>query len=220
VKLGTQVWGVIAFVVSVGVLAAGWFLGASPLLAAQAQAEQQRVEAAAQNDAIAQRIATLKEQKDDLASYEKRAGELEMIIPSDVEAADFIRSLTDLATASNVQVESMIIDDAMPYVLPSGDEADAVNAPNPLTDPRITGDNFLLVPVTVIVTGGWNEVLAFTHGVQTDERLVLVTTVNTANESGSFTTTLSGAMYVLIRPADPSAAVGGDGAADSESSQG
>jgi len=217
VRIGTQVWAVITFVVCVGVLAAGWFVGASPLLAAQALAEQQRVDAAAQNDAIAQRIATLQEQKDRLPSYQARNAELEDMIPSDIEAADFIRSLTDLATASNVQLTSMVIDDAMPYVPPSGEPIDDVNAPNPVTDARITGDNFLLVPVTLVVTGGWNEVLSFTHGVQTGERLMLVTTVETANESGAYTTTLSGAMYVLIRPADPSASGGADAGSEGAS---
>lgn len=202
-KIGTQIWGLIAFVVSAAVLAAGWFLGVSPLLAAQAESDKQRTEAVSQNDGIAAKIATLKQQKEKLGDYQKRAKELEEIIPRDIEAADFIRSLNDLATASNVQIDSIVLSDPVKYAAPSGEAADAELAPNPVTDPRVTSENFLLVPVTVGVKGGWNEVLAFTHGVQTSSRLMLVTTVNTAEDQGTFTTTLSGTMYVLLRPDAP-----------------
>lgn len=216
-KLGTQVWGLIAFVVSVGVLAAGWFLGASPLLSAQATAQQQRADAIAQNDAIALKIATLEKQKEKLEDFQKRADELEVMIPSGIKAADFIRSLNSLAGASNVQIESISLSDPLKYVAPAGEPADAEFAPNPLTDSRITGENFLLVPVTIGVKGGWNEVLAFTHGVQTSSRLMLVTTVNTSEDQGIFTTTLSGTMYVLIRPPAPASMTADDEASDSES---
>ncbi|MGN6274127.1 MAG: type 4a pilus biogenesis protein PilO [Protaetiibacter sp.] len=215
-KLGTRVWGLIAFVVSVGVLAAGWFLGVSPLLAARSLAEQQRADAVAQNEGIATKIATLATQKEKLSDYEKRADELEVMIPSGIKAADFIRSLNDLAGASNVQIESITLGDPLKYAAPSGEPADEQFAPNPVTDSRITSENFLLVPVSVGVKGGWNEVLAFTHGVQTSSRLMLVTTVNTSEDQGSFTTTLAGTMYVLVRPNAPATAAGGDTASDSD----
>jgi Tfp pilus assembly protein PilO len=217
VKFGTQLWGLIAFVVSAGVLAAGWFLGVSPLLTAQAQAQQQQVDAASQNDLIAIKIAALKKQKEDLADYQARADQIAAVIPSDIEAADFIRSLNSLATSSNVQLTSITLGDPVPYVAPAATDTD-VNAPNPTTDARINGDNFLLVPVTLGVAGGWNEVLAFTHGVQAGDRLVLVTTVNTSEDTGIFTTTLSGTMYVLIRPEAPASTTGGDAASDPDTS--
>jgi Tfp pilus assembly protein PilO len=214
-KLGTQVWGLIAFVVSAAVLAAGWFLGASPLLDARAQADQQLADAVSQNEGIAVKISTLKQQKEKLEDYQKRAEELEVMIPSGIKAADFIRSLNDLAGASGVQIESITLSDPLKYAAPAGEPADAEFAPNPLTDSRITPDNFLLVPVTVGVKGGWNEVLAFTHGVQTSARLMLVTTVNTSEDQGVFTTTLAGTMYVLVRPEAPASAAD-DTASDSD----
>jgi Tfp pilus assembly protein PilO len=216
VKLGTRVWGLIAAVVSVAVLAAGWFLGVSPLLGARTLAEQQLVDAVAQNDGISTKIATLAQQKEKLDDYEKRAAELEVVIPSGIKAADFIRSLNDLAGASNVQIESITLSDPLQYVAPTGEPADEKFAPNPVTDSRITSENFLLVPVSVGVRGGWNEVLAFTHGVQTSSRLMLVTTVSTTEDQGAFTTTLSGTMYVLVRPPAPAAASGGDTASGSD----
>jgi Tfp pilus assembly protein PilO len=218
-KLSTQVWGLITVVVCAAVLAAGWFLGASPLLTAQTLAEQQRQDARSQNDAIVAKIATLESQKAKLGDYEKRDGELQAVIPSDIEAAGFIRSLNDLAIASNVQLSALSFSDPVSYQPPSGESADAKLAPNPVTDSRINGKNFLLVPVSLEVKGGWSEVLAFTHGVQTGSRLVLVTTVNTSEDAGTFTTKLSGAMYVLVRPAAPATAAA-DASSDTDAAAG
>jgi len=199
-------------VLGAGVIAAGWFLGVSPALAGQAVADSMRKDTVAQNDAIAASIAVLKDQKKDLPAYEKRAEELEQAIPADVEAADFIRSLNDLATATNVTISQITMGDAVPYATPAGEVADPDKAPNPVTDSRVTPDNFLLIPVSISVSGGWDEVLAFSHGVQAGTRLMLVTGVDTAaDESGTtFNTQLSGAMYVLVRPPAPAAVAGGD----------
>ncbi|PZQ90468.1 MAG: hypothetical protein DI534_04485 [Leifsonia xyli] len=238
-KLGTQVWGLITVVVVIGVLAAGWFLGVSPQLTAQAQADSQRAAAVAQNQGIETTIADLKKKKADLASYEKRSAEIEKIIPSGIDGAAFIQTINDLASSTGVVVEQISLNDVVPYTPPaaapdaaatdgsksddaktddgaktdSATTADAPaaattssGAPAPLTDSRITGANFLLVPVTVAVSGNWDQVLAFTHGIQTGDRLMLVTKVDTSGENGTFKATLSGTIYVLIRPQAPAAA--------------
>lgn len=214
-KLGTQIWGLITVIVVIGALTAGWFLGVSPQLAAQAQAESQRQSALAQNEGIRATIANLKKEKDNLPSYEKRSGELRVAIPDDIEGADFIRSLNDLATATSVTIEQISINEVVRYTAP-GKSADANEfAPDPVTDSRITADNFLIVPISMSVSGGWSEVLAFTHGVQAGNRLILVTKVGTTGDGSTFTTQLDGAMYVLIRPKAPASATA-DGASDSD----
>jgi Tfp pilus assembly protein PilO len=215
VKLGTQIWGLITVIVVIGALAAGWFLGVSPQLAAQAQAESQRQAALVQNDGIRATIANLKKEKDNLPSYEERSAELRIAIPDDIEGADFIRSLNDLATATSVTIEQISINEVVRYSAP-GKSAEANElAPDPVTDSRITADNFLIVPISMSVSGGWSEVLAFTHGVQAGNRLILVTKVGTTGDGSTFTTQLDGAMYVLIRPNAPAPATGDD-ASDSD----
>jgi Tfp pilus assembly protein PilO len=215
------VWALITVVLSVGILAAGWFLGASPFLKAQAQAEEQRAAAVTQNQGIESAIATLKQQKEKLPEYEARGKDLEVAIPSDIESAQLIRTLNDLATATGVTISQISFSDPVAYSPPTGEVADETLAPNPVTDGRITGDNFLLVPITLAVSGGWNEVLAFTHGMQTGERLMLVTKVNTTANEAQFTTTLSGAMYVLIRPEAPASAdAADDDASDTDAAEG
>ncbi|MCS0498631.1 type 4a pilus biogenesis protein PilO [Protaetiibacter mangrovi] len=204
-KLSTQVWGLITFVVVVGVLAAGWFLGVSPQLSAQALADGQRKAAIAQNTSIQTAIDDLKKEEANLPEYQARAAEIEKVIPSGLESAAFITTLNNLATATAVTIEQISIGEVVKYAPPTGDE-NPDGAPKPVTDSRISGDNFLLVPVTLSVSGGWNEVLAFTHGVQTGDRLMLVTKVTTSGDGTTFTTTLNGTMYVLLRQAPPASA--------------
>jgi Tfp pilus assembly protein PilO len=213
VKLGTQVWGLLTVVVAIGALAAGWFLGVSPLLTAQAQAESQRQASLTQNQGIEANIASLAKEQDNLADYEKRAAEIKKVIPSGLESAAFITTLNNLAAATQVTIQQISINEVVPYSAPAG-ESTSDGAPKPITDSRITGENFLLVPVSISVTGGWNEVLAFSHGVQAGDRLMLVTKINTSNDGAAFTTTLSGTMYVLIRPDAPTTAATEDVASD------
>ncbi|MFT4029921.1 MAG: hypothetical protein QM675_08590 [Protaetiibacter sp.] len=201
-KLGTRVWGLITFVVVVGVVAAGWFLGVSPQLAAKANSESQRQAAVSQNQSIEMTIAKLKAEQENTDSYEARDAELVAAIPSDLESAAFITALNDLATATGVTIQQFSLDDVVPYAEPEA-EAASDGAPSPVTDSRITADNFLLVPVTLAVSGSWDQVLAFTHGVQTGNRLMLVTKVDTSGDETTYTTTLSGTIYVLVRPEMP-----------------
>jgi Tfp pilus assembly protein PilO len=217
VKVGTQIWGLITVIVVIGALAAGWFLGVSPQLTAQAQAESQRQAALVQNDGIRATIAKLEKEQDNLPTYEKRSSELELAIPSDLEGAAFIRSLNDLATATGVTIEQISINEVVPYSAPGKSGQASEFAPDPVTDSRITADNFLIVPISLSVSGGWNEVLQFTHGVQTGQRLVLVTKVSTTGDGSTFTTTLEGGMYVLIRPQAPKSADTADDSADAAS---
>lgn len=207
-KLGTQAWGLITVVVVLGVVAAGWFLGVSPQLAEQAQADSQRKAAQSQNDDIRATIADLAKEEANLPTYKQRDEELHTAIPDQVESAAFITSVNNLAAASNVVVEQISIEDVIPYSAPTAAEpaADGSVAPAPVTDSRVNNTNFLLVPVTLTVSGAWPDVLSFTHGVQTSGRLMLVTKVNTSGDGATFSTTLNGAMYVLIRPSAPGAA--------------
>jgi Tfp pilus assembly protein PilO len=216
VKLGTQIWSVITAVVVIALVAGGWFLGASPLLDAKGKSDTSRAEIAVQNDVLAAQIDALQEKKADLPQLEARAAELEDAIPGEVGGAVFIRSLNDLATASGVTLTSITISDGTAYEAPPEGE-DIEGAPVPMTNALITGENFVLVPVTIAVEGGWSELLAFVHAVQTGKRLVLVTSLaSSGGEEGSYQFQLGGTMYALQRPGAPridtSGVAGGDAA--------
>lgn len=201
-KLGTKVWGVITFVVAVALVAGGWFLGVSPLLGVKATADKNRTALATQNDVLAGQIAALEAKKAELPELQDRAVSLERSVPSEVDGAAFIRDLNDLANASGVTIQSIVITDGSVYGQPA-DGTDVEGAPVPVTDPLITSENFVLVPVTVTVAGGWNELLAFSHALQTGQRLVLVTSISSSAGESGYQFILGGTMYALQRPGGP-----------------
>jgi hypothetical protein len=69
-------------------------------------------------------------------------------------------------------------------------------------DTLITGSNFVDIPVTIAVSGQWDQSLAFIKGLQTGKRLFLVTGIVTkqADDGSGLTTTISGFIYALIDP--------------------
>jgi hypothetical protein len=196
---------VIALVVTVAVLAGGWFLGVQPQLALAAANGTQQETIDSTNRANQSELATL------------RAS-----VPASMDTTPFLKALDGSASAAGVVVTSITIGDATPYEAPAAAPSDAASpsatpsptsspsatpavpsAPGPLTDAAITGTDFTVIPITVAVTGSYDQALAFTKSVQNGDRLFLVNRIaaTDVDESGppmmSQAWSLSGAVYVL-----------------------
>ena len=95
---------------------------------------------------------------------------------------------------------------ASPTASPTAVATAAPSAPPLVTDPAITSANFVLLPVTLTVTGSHDSLLAFTSAVQNEgPRLFLVNKIDLTASSASGATagpaeteTLSGLIYVLV----------------------
>jgi hypothetical protein len=79
----------------------------------------------------------------------------------------------------------------------------------PVTNSKITAINFASLAVQVTVTGTYENALDFVNGLQTGQRLFLVSGLNTAplegeNSSRVVTATISGLVYALV-PSPPEA---------------
>lgn len=216
-KVGTRIWALVTVVVVAALLAGGWFLGAAPLLDSQARLETERKATLASNQQIEANIAKLAKEEENLPKLQARAKELEQAIPRDVESAAFITSLNNLAASSAVTITSISMGEGIPYSTPR-QTAEADGAPVPVTDQRINDGNFVLIPVSIEVSGGWVEVLNFLNGVQTSTRLVLANELDTTSTgTGAYTSTITGVMYALQRHDTPAAA---DGETDTASAEG
>ncbi len=204
-KLGTRVWGLITVVVVVALVAGGYFLGVAPLLDQQAKAEALRKEALAQNQVLQAEIAQLEQAEEDLDKYQALAADFEKLIPETVDSQRFIRSLDALAVANAVTVTQITVDRFLPYEPPAVDAAVEYSekAPPPFTDPRITDKNFVIVPFSVSVDGGWAESLNFVHQLQYSDRLVLLTSISQSMKDTVYTTDVTAYMYVLVKPGTP-----------------
>jgi hypothetical protein len=84
------------------------------------------------------------------------------------------------------------------------------------TNALITPDNFVAIPVSVAVSGANANIMSFVEGVQTGDRLFLVTslkldqdkapadTTSKTQPAVTFKATISGLVYVLLdKPATP-----------------
>jgi Tfp pilus assembly protein PilO len=220
---------VIALVVTVAVLAGGWFLGVQPLLAQSADNDRQQESIDSANDANQAELVRLAKAAGDLGATKAELAALRASIPSTVDTTPFLKALDGHASAAGVVITTITIGDAQPYVAPTvTDGADGSGSapaaatpapsaaatpavptvPAPVTDSAITGTNFTVMPVTVAIAGSYDQALAFTKAVQGGDRLFLVNRIaaTDADESAPPMTSqawsLSGFVYVLSEASD------------------
>lgn len=203
-KLGTRVWGLITVVVVLALVAGGYFLGVSPFLTQQAQAESARRDAEAENDGLQSQIAALQAAEKNIDAYQELAADYDALVPRTVESQRFIRSLDALASQNGVTISEIKIDSFLSYGAPAADANSTDElAPPPYTNAKISDKNFVIVPFSVTVEGGWGESLAFINQLQFGDRLVLYTSIEQETTDTAYSTVIDGYMYVLIHPGDP-----------------
>jgi Tfp pilus assembly protein PilO len=223
---------VIASVIGmVAVLLAGWFLGVSPQLSAAASDDTQRATVDGQNDALRVVVTQLIADEKDLPKWKSDLSVLQRSIPRSADTSAFIDDLNTIAVATGASVSSITLSDAQAYVPPVSavaapvDPAAPVDAaavdpaaapvvapvdplvPAAVTNPLVTTENFVLVPITIQSKGSYEQVLDFVSGVQNGSRLFLATSFKSeTGDDGVTTGTTTGFIYVLLNQFDPSAA--------------
>lgn len=198
----------------------GWFLVAQPQLAAASTADQQRVAMEAQIAASSAIVAQLKEDSANLPELNDDLNELRTSIPAGVDPSGYIDGLDALARLQDVSITSLTVSDPTAYtaavdptaVVPPDDGAEgeesepSSSAPPPagnpaiVTSPLIDSTNFVAIPVTIEISGEWGAVLNFVDGLQSTDRLFLVTTLDTAQVAGSTATTAKIGGYIWAIP--------------------
>lgn len=99
---------------------------------------------------------------------------LAAVVPVDPAAGPSATDATD-AAATDPDAAAVPVAPAAPAV---------ATAVPPVTNPLVTAANFVSVPVTITLTGGYDQVLEFLDGLRTGERLVNVSAVTTAPVEG------------------------------------
>jgi Tfp pilus assembly protein PilO len=218
-----RLWLIGTAIVAVGVLVLGWFVGVSPQLAAMSATDQQRAGVDAQNAATEATVARLADDFDGLDALEAERDELRQSIPVTHNKSLFVDQVDALAAASGTTVTQLSTASLVAYEPPAveqpptdaetpeaeegaegGDEPlpqpEVPSGPPVITDPAVTAENFYAIQVTVVVSGSDDGVLEFVDELQHGERLCLVTQLQIASdeETGLFTATSTGYVYVLI----------------------
>ena len=184
----------------VGVLALGWMLGISPKLAEAAAADKTRATVDAANLVSLQELAALKEQFEGIEDIRDELDELQKSVPVDGDIPDFIRQLNTLGATYGVAIDSISTGDATAWTPPAVPPLDADGNP---VDFSVVPAGFAIMPISVSITGGYAQILAFTQALQHGQRLFLSTdltvTTSTVDDEGNavFKGTVAGAIFVL-----------------------
>ncbi|GHD47216.1 hypothetical protein D9V29_05775 [Mycetocola manganoxydans] len=223
----TKIWILASAIVMVGILALGWFVGVDPQLKAKASTDEQRVSVEAQNTATELAIVKLKKDFESIDELKTELAGLRSSIPAAGELPDFLTQLDNLAAGSKTKVISLTVSEAIPYTVPAtavppvaapvdGEESAEPEAdpvaepvapegpavPTTITDPRITPENFVAIPVDVTVEGERDAARSFIDKLQHGPRLFMATSIAIMpieERPGIFTTQVTGYVYVLLQ---------------------
>lgn len=205
----------------------GWSLGISPKLTEVSATNAERASVEEQNAGFELQLSVLKDQFESIAELKKDLAQLRRAVPQGAAIPALVGQLDEIAALNGVTLTAITVSDAQPYApvvapvpvdaAPIEGEASAGTEPAPTVDAApvapappaaaapvvnelVTAANFVALPITLAVDGGYDKVLDFIEGVQKGERLVMVTafTTSTAAESGSVTATISAFVYVLL----------------------
>lgn len=224
-------------VVAVG----GFFLAVQPQLSQAAAAREQTRTVDQTNESSRAELGRLREQAAELPAMKRELTTLSASIPDTASIPPFIDELNALAASSGMEVSSFTASDATAYAPAASADASSTAAagaatpqpsatpsasavpaapvaPSAVTNAAITGQNLSVIPVTVAVDGSFDQALAFVKGVQSGQRLFLITTIASAQKSGddgaasgTSTWTFGGSIYVLDRSLDAAAGTADNG---------
>lgn len=218
-------WIVAAALASVVILMLSWMFAISPTMTAAADARSQAAQERTSNDELNRQIATLAEQFEHLDTYKADLAALRLQIPEDSDLIGLNRELQTLATSTGVTLFGVVpgVPQAFvpvvpePAAAPTTDAAAetgaaaGTSAATPPATPSAPAGGIYVVPVSVDVTGTYDQVTAFLSSFQTgSQRLFLATGITAAGTEASGATdggpptaagdlklTLAGYAYVL-----------------------
>jgi Tfp pilus assembly protein PilO len=185
-------WVIGAVLVALVMAAGAWSLAIAPVLDQASSAREEAESIRFSNDLLRTKISDLREQFEQIDEYKAELAAVEAQIPPVAELADYMREVNAVADANGVVVFSMTSDlgiSLVPAVAappapaepPAEEEptsADEAAAPSgestPTAAPVLEG--FIGIPITITAIGPYEQVLAFTSGLQNGtDRLFLVT---------------------------------------------
>ncbi len=206
--MNNRVWLFIAGVAGVAILALGWFLGVSPKLDEMAAANEQRSSVEALNVQHEKKLAALKKDFAQLDTLKEQLAAAQQSLPPGDDLSTFLGELHSLEGTSGVVLTSFGAGDGLNYLA----------APGEVTDPLVTADNFIAIPIDLTVQGTRPQVIEFINDLQYGNRLFLVIklTVTQAANAGvvdpeseeipvgdAYEGNISGFVYVLVDPSAP-----------------
>ncbi|ANP73945.1 hypothetical protein PA27867_3009 [Cryobacterium arcticum] len=226
-----RMWTIGSIIVMVAVLVGGALLGIQPQLTAAAVANAQRMSVEASNAGQASVLDQLKKDFAGIGDLKAELAPLSASVPNGSMMPEFIDQINALAASTQVSLDGITVAEATPYasveapaavVDPSAVSATSPATPAPtatdtvapragvppVTNAKISGDNFASLAMTVTVIGPYGNTLNFVNGLQSGQRLFLVSGLTTTAKdvpegeasTGEVTAVISGLTYALVTP--------------------
>jgi Tfp pilus assembly protein PilO len=200
----------------------GWFIGIQPVLASTAASNAQRASLVLENQQHAADLAALKKQYEGIDDMRASLAELQGEVPADSDLSTFLGELTQLAAAAAAGIASVTPGDAQLYTAPAAavpaatdatDATDSTTATTAATTAAADGTvvpiavndaaaaaaqeaGFIAIPVQIGLTAGYPQLMQFVAGLQSGQRLFLVTSI-ALGTGASDASTVGGIVFVL-----------------------
>lgn len=208
----TRKWSLLATVLVLAILAAGWFLLVAPKRTEAAALREQTVSQQDANARLLQQLAVLKAQQAELPQQRAKLAVMRTQIPDNPALPRLVRDLTAAGRKVGVSIDTMAPAVPVPVVAPVGTPAAASAEP--------TAPTLYQVPLTLNVTGSYFELEQFVNKLEGLKRSLLVSefTISPANSTtstnaatsgtssaGDLTLALQGRVYLAPATAAPAA---------------
>lgn len=190
---------------AVGVLALGWFLGISPILAQAAAADAQRTSVELQNAQLAADLVSLKA---DFETIDEARAELEVLgeaVPANAATAQLSAQISGAASSTGAAITSLTFNNPSLYTPEAAEGAASTTGALAGTAPSgALLTRLYTMTISGTVLGTTDQVTQFLAALQGLPRLVVVTDVRVSGPGEARTMDFSAAALIL---ADASAAV-------------
>lgn len=226
----------IGVILAIAVVAGlGYLFGVQPQLAAAQAADVQRSTIATQNSLTEANLTKLRSDYSNLGALKAKLAKLQASIPSSPALDTFLQDLYVLASSTGATVSAFTPADAVAYTPPAapvpapaatGTTSSSSPSPTPApsvapvapaapqsptvqSNPLITAQNFVAIPVKIGILATDANALTFLDKLQNGSRLFLVTSFSGGGSAGTATAgapaaapsyTIGGYVYVLASP--------------------
>jgi Tfp pilus assembly protein PilO len=164
-------WSALTGVAVAAILLAGWFLLVAPKRGEAADLREQKTAQEQQNRQMRTQLAVLTAQDKKLPAQRARLAQIAAQLPDNPALPALVRSLTDAAGRTGVDIVSMA----------PGQPTTAPTTPgSPGGSPTAANGQLAWIPVTLQAHGGYFQLEAFLHRLETLRRAYLVTGVSLA----------------------------------------
>ncbi|MEI6220309.1 MAG: hypothetical protein WCP71_03265 [Actinomycetes bacterium] len=198
------------------IIGGGWFFKIAPQLDLLSSIQRDQSNVLASNARNQLVLTKLKTDYQNIGDLKSEFALLGRSIPANASISAFISELNSVANKHSTTIKSILVSDAKPYSVDTRVPTDSgvKEPPRPVGDPRITGSNFVIIPIQITASGKYPDVLDFINSIQTGERLFLISSLSSAgsmgnkpatttaqsasNKSGKVDASIGGFIYVLL----------------------